>query len=115
MPNNTTLLSEKFDSTKEVLSEDVFTSLVEDYVVENLNPRFTLREYQKEAIGRLRYYFENYPQRKRPAQLLFNMATGSGKTMIMAASIIYLYKRGYRNFIFFVDSTNIIEKPNITF
>lgn len=115
MPNNTTLLSEKFDSTKEVLSEDVFTSLVEDYVVENLNPRFTLREYQKEAIGRLRYYFENYPQRKRPAQLLFNMATGSGKTMIMAASIIYLYKKGYRNFIFFVDSTNIIEKTKHNF
>ena len=38
------------------------------------------------------------------------MATGSGKTLIMAALILDLYKRGFRNFIYFVNSTNIIEK-----
>ena len=38
------------------------------------------------------------------------MATGSGKTVIMASSILYYYKQGYRNFLFFVNSTNIIEK-----
>ena len=33
--------------------------------------------------------------------LLFNMTTGSGKIFIMAANILFLYKEGYRNFIFF--------------
>lgn len=43
------------------------------------------------------------------------MATGSGKTLIMAANILQLYKQGYRNFIFFVNSTNIIEKTKDNF
>ena len=43
------------------------------------------------------------------------MATGSGKTLIMAANILYLYKLGYRNFIFFVNSVNIIEKTRDNF
>ena len=43
------------------------------------------------------------------------MATGSGKTLIMAGLIIYLYKKGYRNFLFFVNSNNIIEKTRDNF
>ncbi len=43
------------------------------------------------------------------------MATGSGKTVIMAGLILYLYTKGYRNFIFFVDSTSIIEKTKHNF
>ncbi len=43
------------------------------------------------------------------------MATGSGKTLIMAGLILYLYERGYRNFLFFVNSTNIIEKTKDNF
>ncbi|MDA0062985.1 DEAD/DEAH box helicase family protein [Brachyspira hyodysenteriae] len=31
---------------------------------------------------------------------MFNMATGSGKTLIMASLILYLYEKGYRNFLF---------------
>jgi type III restriction enzyme len=38
------------------------------------------------------------------------MATGSGKTNIIASSILYLYELGYRNFIFFVNTNNIITK-----
>ena len=38
------------------------------------------------------------------------MATGSGKTVIMAALILYFYKQGYRNFLFFVRNINIIDK-----
>ncbi len=47
--------------------------------------------------------------------LLFNMATGSGKTLIMAGLILYLYEKGYRNFLFFVNATNIIEKTKDNF
>jgi len=43
------------------------------------------------------------------------MATGSGKTLVMAGCILYLYEKGYRNFIFFVNSSNIIEKTRDNF
>ena len=47
--------------------------------------------------------------------LLFHMATGSGKTLIMAGAMLYLYEQGYRNYLFFVDSTNIVEKTKDNF
>ena len=86
-----------------------------EYVTQNLNPAFPLRPYQQEALGRLFYYLNGFAERAHPAQLLFHMATGSGKTLIMAAAILYLYEQGYRNFIFFVNSTNIIEKTRENF
>jgi len=85
------------------------------YIEDNLNPRFKLRPYQIEAIARFIHYLEENPNRKKPTQLLFNMATGSGKTLLMAANILYLYNKGYRNFLFFVNSTNIIEKTRDNF
>lgn len=89
--------------------------LIPNAVVENLNPRLPLRPYQKEALQHLIYYLDHYQQRVRPTQLLFHMATGSGKTLIMSAAILYLYQQGYRNFIFLVNSTNIIEKTRENF
>ena len=50
-----------------------------------------------------------------PTHLLYHMATGSGKTMIMAGLMLYLYEQGYRNFLFFVNSTNIINKTRDNF
>lgn len=109
------MLYETFNSIKESFGQDYFTSRVADEIVQNLNPKFELREYQKEALGRFDFYFNGYQKRKWPAHLLFHMATGSGKTLIMAANILYLYKLGYRNFIFFVNSVNIIEKTKDNF
>jgi len=43
------------------------------------------------------------------------MATGSGKTVLMPALILDLYRRGYRNFLFFVNSAQIIEKTKDNF
>ncbi|NPA54263.1 MAG: DEAD/DEAH box helicase family protein [Aquificae bacterium] len=88
---------------------------VPDYVVDNLNPKFKLRPYQVEALARFIHYFEENPLKKKPVHLLFNMATGSGKTLLMAANILYLYAKGYRNFLFFVNSVNIIEKTKNNF
>lgn len=85
------------------------------YIEDNLNPAFNLREYQKEAIVRFIHYLEQNPNRSKPSQLLFHMATGSGKTLLMATNILYLYNKGYRNFLFFVNSTNIIEKTKDNF
>ena len=43
------------------------------------------------------------------------MATGSGKTLIMACCILHLYKLGYRNFLFFSTSNPIIQKTKDNF
>ena len=85
------------------------------YITENLNRRIKLRPYQEEALARFEYYFDDYKHRHWPMHLLFHMATGSGKTVVMAANILYLYKKGYRNFIFFVNATNVIEKTRVNF
>ena len=88
---------------------------IPNHLTDNLNPTFELREYQKEAFARFLLCFENnFPGEGAPLHFLFNMATGSGKTLIMAGLILYLYEKGYRNFLFFVNSTNIIEKQEIT-
>jgi type III restriction enzyme len=84
-------------------------------MTDNLNPTFPLRPYQEEALRFFLYYLNDYPEREHPSQLLFHMATGSGKTLIMAAVMLYLYQQGYQNFIFFVDSTTIIEKTRDNF
>ncbi len=88
-----------------------------DFLSANLNPNFEIRDYQKEAFARFFHYYKNDFEGKQnpPFHLLFNMATGSGKTLIMAGLILYLYKEGYRNFLFFVGSTNILEKTKENF
>lgn len=100
-------LSIEYDSLEKRghISKDI-PSLIFD----NLNPKFQLRSYQISAISRFIEYYENEPEKEFPIQLLFNMATGSGKTLIMVASMLFLYNKGYRNFVFFVDKTNIIRK-----
>lgn len=85
-----------------------------EYVAANLNPNFELRPYQREAFENFITHFESDTCPK-PTQVLFHMATGSGKTLIMAGLIIYLYKRGYRNFLFFVNLTNILDKTRDNF
>lgn len=80
-----------------------------------MSDKFNLRYYQKEVIANFIYYLESYSRRKRPTQLLHHMATGSGKTLVMVANILYLYKQGYRKFIFFVDRTDTIEKTKNNF
>lgn len=82
----------------------------------NLNPRYELRLYQIKAFARFFHcHQKDFPGKALPLHLLFNMATGSGKTLIMAGLILYLYERGYRNFLFFVNSTNIIQKTKDNF
>jgi type III restriction enzyme len=89
---------------------------IPDVVTQNLNPIYELRDYQVEAFARFFHCQKNdFPNKAYPLHFLFNMATGSGKTLIMAGLILYLYEQGYRNFLFFVNSTNIIEKTKDNF
>lgn len=79
------------------------------------NIRFDVREYQTEAFTALDYYLNNSKLRAKPSQVLFHMATGSGKTLVMAGAILELYNMGYRNFIFFVNTDTIIRKTKENF
>jgi len=111
------MLYEEFNSYKNFAGVDVFKNkaIEKTDILKNLNPVFPLREYQKEALGRFYYYCEEYHQKLKPIHLMFNMATGSGKTLIMAANILYFYQKGYRNFIFFTRLGNIIQKTKANF
>lgn len=85
-------------------------------ITENLHPQFEIREYQEEAFAKFIHCFNNdFQGKEKPLHLLFNMATGSGKTLIMAGLILYLYEQGYRNFLFYVNSNNIIKKTQDNF
>jgi type III restriction enzyme len=90
---------------------------VPNHITDNLRPGFGQRPYQIEAFQRFilcdSENFEGKP--KRPFHLLYNMATGSGKTLIMAGLILHLFQKGYRNFLFFVNSNNIIQKTKDNF
>ena len=88
-----------------------------DSIRKNLKPNFGSRPYQIEAFSRMIHFLKNDFDGKqpRPYHLLFNMATGSGKTLIMAGAMLYLYEQGYRNFMFFVNSNNIIQKTKDNF
>lgn len=104
-------LFEKIDTLKEV----GYYSELPQYIKENLNPTFELRPYQEAAFCNYITYFENPKIRQKPTQTLFHMATGSGKTLIMAGLMLYLYKQGYRNFLFFVNLSNIVRKTKENF
>ena len=105
MSENVQNLSQKIANALEFGSDVEIPS----YITQNLNK--DLREYQTIALKHF------YLQRKNPQtnHLMFNMATGSGKTLIMAALMLECYKQGYRNFIFFVNSTAILEKTKANF
>lgn len=88
---------------------------IPSHVISNIAGTIALRPYQIKALERWLYYIDDFPQRPTNPHLLFHMATGSGKTVLMAALILDLYKRGYRNFLFFVNSAQIIEKTKENF
>ena len=89
-----------------------------DYFDTCLSPSRKLRPYQEECFRYFLTYMNpenDFDGKLERPHLLFHMATGSGKTLIMAGAILYLYEQGYRNFLFFVDSTNIVEKTKDNF
>lgn len=85
-------------------------------IAAGLNPALPLRDYQEDCFAAWLRYWNRYGQNPNALHhLLFHMATGSGKTLIMAGLMLHLYSQGYRNFLFFVNSTNIIEKTRENF
>lgn len=88
---------------------------IPDYVSNNLKDK--LRPYQEQSLKNTIYMLDecNYKDVIKEGfqnkHLLYNMATGSGKTMVMASLILLMFRRyNYQNFIFFVNSEAIIQK-----
>lgn len=94
--------------------EEEFNNLEEELSL--LNPKFSSRKYQKESLGRFVYYMRDYKKKTKPIHLLFNLATGAGKTLLMAWLVGYLKQKfGYQHVIFLVNSKEIVGKTVMNF
>lgn len=105
---------------QQLLKEELGKKFIErkelpEYLETSLSSTRKMRPYQEECLRYFLSYMEDYDDRLQRPHLLFHMATGSGKTLIMAATMLYLYEQGYRNFLFFVDTNNIVEKTKDNF
>ena len=100
---------------KEFGKREIARTVVPNYITDNL--KYEIRPYQEESFQRFMLChneaFDGKPN--KPYHLLYNMATGSGKTLVMAGLMLHLYKKGVRNFLFFVNSNNIIRKTRNNF
>lgn len=105
-------LTEQIDA---VAKFGILRADIPENITGNLARHIELRPYQRTALERWLFYIDEYEERPKAPHLLFHMATGSGKTVLMAALILDLYRRGYRNFLFFVNSAQIIEKTKENF
>lgn len=84
------------------------------YLEENL--KHSLRQYQRSALFYLDWSQRQKDVDERYNQLMFNMATGSGKTDVMAAIILYYYKEfDYTNFLFVSNTTAVVDKTKDNF
>jgi len=103
-------LYKKINTQKQALKSfnpEVFE--IPKYILDNL--RYGFFDWQKEAFENFLTY-EAIKERENPnapTHLMFNMATGTGKTLLMASMILYYYHKGYRHFLFFVNQNNIVD------
>lgn len=103
-------LYEEVSALDQDLLNDQLDWATPTYIRDNLIHDF--RYYQD---GALRFF--HYSQAAKAFayrninHVLFNMATGSGKTDLMAGLILYLYQEhGYQNFLFLVNTTGVLTK-----
>jgi type III restriction enzyme len=91
---------------------------IPSYITENL--KYTPHDFQAEAVENFIFYLESEinpvtqkdfrTDRNKPVHLMFNMATGSGKTLVMAANILYLLNQGFKKILFITHQSNILNK-----
>jgi len=86
---------------------------IPDYISRNL--KYPFYDWQKKAFEYFLINEKKEEQSNEPTHLMFNMATGTGKTLVMASALLYYYKKGYRSFIFFVNQNNIVDKTENNF
>lgn len=88
---------------------------IPQYILNNL--KYSFFDWQKNAFENFLTYqaIKERENPNQPTHLMFNMATGTGKTLLMASTILYYYKQGYRHFLFFVNQNNIVDKTENNF
>ena len=88
---------------------------IPEYISNNL--RHSFFDWQKKAFELFLLYqlIKERENPNEPTHLMFNMATGTGKTLLMAATILYYYYSGYKHFLFFVNRNNIVDKTENNF
>src|SRR3989339_177601 len=90
--------------------------------------KFPLRPYQVEAMNTFQLFWKDGFDSRRLRQktiesvdigdgkqiewstIGFEMATGSGKTLLMGALMMYLWKKGFRDFLIFTPNTILFDK-----
>ena len=88
---------------------------IPEYISNNL--KYGFFDWQKKAFENF-LTFQAIKDREfpnKPTHLMFNMATGTGKTLLMASAILYYYNQGYKYFIFIVNQNNIVDKTENNF
>lgn len=120
-------LYEKINTEKEVIrkykpdildiSKEITSNLKYDFFDWQIKALENFLVFQEEKKDKELEYFKNHWKEKKDNEthLLFNMATWTWKTMIMAGLILYYYRLGYRSFIFFVNQNNIVNKTENNF
>lgn len=107
----TDFLYHKIDNVRK--SMDLLSDIQGQYwTTDNISHNLSkdLRPYQEEAMWNF-----NYTQKIEQSinHVLFNIATGGGKTLVMASCILYLFHEfGYQNFLFFANTDAIVKKTN---
>ena len=103
---------ETYDTVSQSGFKD-FRSDLPDYITKNL--KHPLRPYQQEAIGRYLHY-KTDTNRAILEQVLYNMATGSGKTFTAITFIYRLLKFAKaKRVLFLVDTKNLGEQAEQEF
>lgn len=105
------LIDKLNDETSLKLFDDGNMIEIPNFVKNNLKHK--LRPYQEQALINLAWTqdLSNNQSNYLYKHLLFNMATGSGKTDVMAAIILYMYGvHKYQNFLFVVNSNSVLAK-----
>lgn len=119
MANNKTLFEVIENERKAVKKYKPELLEMPEFTSKNL--KYDFFEWQKSALENFLIFdrtskLDDFPDLKnKPTHLLFNMATGAGKTMMMAALILYYFEKGYRHFLFFVNQNNIVDKTENNF
>src|SRR5699024_7982012 len=96
------------------LNESLFNEQLDwetpEYITNNMV--HTFRYYQDAALRFFHYSQVSEAFRFRNVNhVLFNMATGSRKTQLMAGLILYLYQEhDYQNFLFLVNTNGVLSK-----
>src|SRR5699024_3981403 len=103
-------LYEEVKELNESLFNDQSAWETPTYIKENMVHTF---RYHQDAALRFFHYSQvaNEFRLRNVNHVLFNMATGSGKTDLMAGLILYFYQEhGYQNFLFLVNTNGVLSK-----